>query len=80
MYKKLLLLIPLGVLMACNGENDKTIKQSESQTSKAASDLPSASKKKVSDEDVILVPNQFPLEDGKLPKQKKENEKAGNKK
>ncbi len=66
-------------LMAC-GDNEQQVEQSEVRISKPVSKLPSVTKKKVADKDVVLIPNQFPLEDGKLPKPKKELEKDGNNK
>ncbi|MEZ9197880.1 hypothetical protein, partial [Shewanella sp. 10N.286.54.B9] len=68
--KKLALLFMLttGSVMAC----DSASNSSKAKVSKPASETQAA--EKTDSDDIHLVPNQFPLEDGVLPKQEnKEN-------
>ncbi|MFY8350509.1 hypothetical protein AAEU29_08255 [Pseudoalteromonas sp. SSM20] len=61
----------------CKDDDKKVVSTSHAGKSQKAADKKPIEKKEINDDNVKQVPNQFPLKDGKLPKNN-EQKKSGN--
>lgn len=77
---KYLILSLCVMCSSCSAKQQPSVSKVTPNKSVKVANIKPIKTKEIKDEDVVVVPNQFPLKDGKLEQQKKEKEKTSEEK